>query len=226
MKPLKIAFVPTAGALKFGYWARSGKQVPCWMTWPIFKALLKLYVKRGRILLFHLDCLKLETVAKLIEAAKLYLEGYINTIFLSGGQTGKRKKDSVELMKEFLLECGIAEEDIFLDRTTLQSSEKVLSLINFVKDVYEQDNYVELVIPVLSWYNWSRFDYHLNKHRSNWLNNVVAKYWLVYSPLSMLCIKYEYLYNIIAEPLKLYCMLFPRVQIWWRAREEKLRDIR
>lgn len=224
-KPLKIAFIPTAGALKLGYWTKSGKLIPFWCIWPVFKGILNRYVKKWKVKLLYAEVLKLETIARLNVAIKLYLDGSVNSFFLCGGKS-KRRPDSVEMMKNYLMSFGVKSYQIICDRSTLQTSDKITTFVACCKEIAESEKYyVDYVVDTTSHYNFFRSMHHLKLLAPKCLERNFS-FKPTFPPLSWFCLKYEYLYNLVAEPVKLFCMFFPQVQIWWRKREERLRDIK
>lgn len=216
----RIALVLTAGARKQFFW-RDGRKAPFWLTWPIFKGYAKKLASAGTIKVKFLDWLKLETVYRLATAASLYFEDKVDLIFLAGGQTGQRKRDSVTMMKDFLLELGVQEEDIILDPSTLQTSDSVEAYANYVKSIR---GFVVAYI-ITSWYHVPRSLYHLKKFlpASPYRFIKVKAAWPSFSKE---CLAYEYAYNLSFEPLKLLSMPFESVRSWWREREEKLREVK
>jgi hypothetical protein len=224
-KPLKVVYIPTTGALKLGYWTKGGKLIPFWFIWPVFKGILNWYVKKRKMKLLYAEVLKLETIARLNVAIKLYRKGSVNTFFLCGGKS-TRKPDSVEMMRNYLMLFGVKSDQIICDRSTLQTSDKITTFVAWCKEISKSEKYyVDYVIDTTSHYNFFRSLYHLKLLAPTCLERHFS-FKPTFPPMSWLCLKYEYLYNLAAEPAKVFCMFPPQVQIWWRKREENLRGIR
>lgn len=222
---ISVAFVPTAGALKLGYWISSGEPIPFWLLWPAFKGILNWYVKKVAIRIIYPEVLKLETVSRLNVAVKLYFEGSVNVFFLSGGRTAKRKTDSVRLMRDYLLSLDIDPKRIICDRETLQTRDKILTFVDFCKQLMKsKEFYLDYVVDTTSSYNIFRSIYHFLKLAPTCLECRVY-YKPAFPPFTWLCLKYEYLYNILVEPMKLIMMYCGPALEWWRKREERLRGI-
>ncbi len=182
----------------------------------------------------YLEELKIETVARLEKA--LWVRNNLGPEFfyLSGGKF-RRNPTVVDMMKGWLVLNGqISEKNILMDTNSVQTCE---GIEKFVKYLFGLHNDFISVYLTTSWYHLPRCRYELKKSIEKFRREseidlsfgnpkfieIIAV--SVKPPWTLECLKYEYLYNLLVEPINLIIMRFPKLKKWLGKRERKNRGV-
>lgn len=203
-KKMGIALVLTAGVKTEVFMGQI--RLPFLFGWPPMKWLRKPLGLRIKVL----DQLKTETVSRLEKALDLFIGRETQTIIASGGYG----TPSAELMKKWLVEHGVPEKAILTDSQSVSTNTNVANSS-------EELAGSRMVFLVSSWYHTVRARKLLRKRLPPTIPITEIE---AFPPLSWECLREEYLYNLLTEPLKRLASLFPALLRFFDRSERKARE--
>ncbi len=226
MREIKVALVLTAGGLKEIY-NRNGKRLPFWYHCPLFKKRIKKLEQQGKVAVRYKEELKGETIARLQKALDLLLAGVVSLIFCTGGYSPRRKKlglkDSVEMMKEWLVARGAAQDLTIGDAMSVDTGGNIEEFILQIKKLKLAGNQLTIYL-VTSWYHLFRSKRELiNALKVEGIPAAIISV-AAFPAFDWEILKYEYLWNLLTEPIKIFSLVFPRLKFSWRKREYEARQ--
>lgn len=221
---VEIIFIPTAGGVTIPF--RYGKELPWWLQIPPLKKWIR---SLAGVHTYQLPILKLETIARCKVGAFLLRQddgGVVKVAFLSGGAS-KRMPSNVELMEFELHRNGALPDEVVLDAHPVQTTEKAKDLVKFVFCLSENiGKDMEIgITAVVSWYCSFRVRWEIRRWLKKYGLPVPVKCFKVFPPLKWECLKREYLYNILFEPIKIIRSFSPAFLRWFGKSERKTRGI-
>ncbi len=224
-KELKIALVLTAGSLKEVY-NRRERRLPFWLHWPLFKGRVKKLEHKEEIKIVYREELKGETIARLDKVLRLFTSCEIDLIACTGGYSPKRKrlklKDSVEMMNHWLSFRGVGKETILGgEATSVDTGTNIREFLERLKRI-ESPQKITIYL-VTSWYHLFRGKIELKKALIRAGIKATIFCIPVFPKWEAETLKYEYVWNILTEPLKLFSLPFPTIKYWWEKRELEMR---
>ncbi|NTW15737.1 MAG: YdcF family protein [Candidatus Moranbacteria bacterium] len=207
-----IGVVLTAGA-KTRAWIFGTVPLPVlFFTWPPAK---KLYPTLG-IRIELIDELKEETEWRLKKACDLYRNQVIDTVFLAGGHSDHRKRDSAAMSREWLIRHGIPESDIFSENDSVDTESNIRGLADFVRNI----GYPVVITVITSHYHAKRAGATVRRLLPK---GTAIRSIKVFPPITWECLRREYLYNLLSEPLKRLITRFPALLTISERSERKVR---
>lgn len=226
MRYIRVALVLTAGGLKEIY-GRNGKRLPFWYHWPLFKKRIKKLEERGKVTVRHKEELKGETIARLQTALELFLSGVVSLIFCTGGYSPRRKKlgirDSVAMMKEWLVNHGAIQKSTIGEAMSVDTGGNIEEFIQILKKM-KLSNYRLTIYLVTSWYHLFRSKRELiNALELEGISATIISV-AAFPKFDAETLKYEYLWNLLTEPIKVFSLIFPKLKFSWRKREYEARS--
>lgn len=224
-KELKVALVLTAGGLKEIY-GKGGKRLPFWYHCPLFKKRIKKLEEKNRYPVVYKEELKRETIARLAKTLEVFKTGIVSLIFCVGGYSPRRKKmglkDSVEMMNEWLIAHGVNKEAVVGgDAISVDTGTNIEEFLGHLKKLGIPQRLT--IYLVTSWYHLFRGKIELSRALKK--EKIAADIICVptFPKFDVETLKYEYAWNLLTEPLKLFSLISPALKSWWRKREYEAR---
>jgi len=226
MQEIKIALVLTAGGLKEIY-DRNGKRLSFWYYCPLFKKRIKKMEGKGRVEVCHKEELKGETIARLQKTLELFLAGVVSLIFCTGGYSPRRKKlglkDSVAMMKEWLVNHGAVQQSTIGEAMSVDTGGNIEEFIQQIKKTKLSEKQLTIYL-VTSWYHLFRSKRELvNALETEGISATIISV-AAFPKFDAETLKYEYLWNLLTEPIKIFSLVFPTLKLSWRKREYEARQ--
>lgn len=217
----------TAGGLKEIY-GKDGKRVSAWFHQPLFKKRIRKLEQRGEVVVRHKEELKRETIARLAKVLELFGAGIVSLICCVGGYSPRRKKmglkDSVEMMNEWLISHGVNRQALIGgDAISVDTGTNIVEFIGHLKKLGITQNLI--IHLTTSWYHLFRAKMELKAAlRRNGISATIISVPAYPDLFDAETLKYEYLWNLLTEPIKIFSLVFPWLKKGWRKRELESRQ--
>lgn len=224
---VRVALVLTAGGLKDIY-GKDGKRLSAWFHQPFLKKRMKKLEQRGEVVVCHKEELKKETIARLAKALELFRAGIVNLVCCVGGFSPRRGKlglkDSVEMMNEWLIAHGVDKSAVVGgDAISVDTGTNIEEFIGHLKRLGISQKLT--IYLTTSWYHLFRGKVELKAAlRRNGISATIISVPAYPDLFDAETLKYEYLWNLLTEPIKIFSLVFPWLKKGWRKRELESRQ--